>query len=386
MAPRGDISGFYDSLPRLSDFDALTRADSYTPLPQDWVIGAADIEGSTQAIARGQYKTVNMVGAAVISAQINGADGRDFPFVFGGDGAAFAVPPEMAETSAQALAAVQRWAAEEFGLVLRTAQVPVAEVRAAGREVAVARYQVSEDVDYGMFSGGGITWVEAQMKAGAYALPPAPPGTQPDLTGLSCRWANVQAEHGVILSLVIEPVVEVTSADFARLAERVIDIAHALDREGHPVPRSGMKTRWPPPGLDNEAHATRKGRALAWRRLQLLFNTFIAWFFFATGLPLGQFRPEAYRQQVTRNADYRKFDDGLKMTLDSDAATEARLRAELDAAQQAGIIRYGLYRQDEAMMTCIVPSVMQGNHVHFIDGAAGGYAQAAAQIKAAPAT
>ena len=60
---------------------------------------------------------------------------------------------------------------------------------------------------------------------------------------------------------------------------------------------------------------------------------------FATNLPVGRFRPSAYRQQVSRNADYRKFDDGLKMTLDSDAQTEARMRGaqlvttEKDAAR-----------------------------------------------------
>jgi len=34
------------------------------------------------------------------------------------------------------------------------------------------------------------------------------------------------------------------------------------------------------------------------------------------------------------------------------------------------------------MMTCIVPSIMDDNHVHFIDGASGGYTQAATGIKA----
>ncbi len=33
-------------------------------------------------------------------------------------------------------------------------------------------------------------------------------------------------------------------------------------------------------------------------------------------------------------------------------------------------------------MTCLVASPMQRNHVHFIDGAAGGYAMAAAALKA----
>jgi hypothetical protein len=33
------------------------------------------------------------------------------------------------------------------------------------------------------------------------------------------------------------------------------------------------------------------------------------------------------------------------------------------------------------MMTCIVPSILTDDHVHFIDGAAGGYTQAARLMK-----
>jgi len=36
-------------------------------------------------------------------------------------------------------------------------------------------------------------------------------------------------------------------------------------------------------------------------------------------------------------------------------------------------------------MTCFVPSYTSSNHVHFVDGARGGYATAAAAIKARPA-
>jgi hypothetical protein len=45
-------------------------------------------------------------------------------------------------------------------------------------------------------------------------------------------------------------------------------------------------------------------------------------------------------------------------------------------------VRYGLHRQDAAMMTCFTPSVMRSDHVHFIDGARGGYASAATALKA----
>ena len=45
-------------------------------------------------------------------------------------------------------------------------------------------------------------------------------------------------------------------------------------------------------------------------------------------------------------------------------------------------MRYGLHEQDAAMMTCFTPSVMRADHVHFIDGARGGYASAATVLKA----
>jgi hypothetical protein len=45
-------------------------------------------------------------------------------------------------------------------------------------------------------------------------------------------------------------------------------------------------------------------------------------------------------------------------------------------------VRYGLHRQDAAMMTCFTPSALRSDHVHFIDGARGGYASAATALKA----
>lgn len=382
MDTRPDTSDFYDQIPRQASFDALSDPANYVPLPDDWLIGTADIVGSTRAIEKGQYKTVNMVGAAVISAQINDSDGRVFPYVFGGDGAAFACPPNRAKGAAQALSAVQRWAQDEFGLTLRVAQVSVAAIRAAGLDVTVARHAVSADVDYAMFGGGGLSWAEGRMKAGEFTLPPAESGAQPDLTGLSCRWSHIKAQHGTILSLVILPTGDAPGPDFSRLAETVLRIVQTLDRGGHPIPAGGAAVRWPPSGVGLEARASHGKVSVTRRKWQLMFETLFAWFFLRTGIPLGAFRPRHYRRAVTQNADFRKFDDGLKMTLDCDAKTVRRLRDVLNKARDGGIIEYGMFQQDEAMMTCIVPSVMQEDHVHFIDGAAGGYAQAAAQIKA----
>lgn len=371
---------FYDTLPRHVTFSDLTDPGQYAALPQDWVIGTSDIIGSTHAIAGGKYKVVNMIGAAVISAQINAAGGRAFPYVFSGDGAAFAHPAAHAAAARAALAAVQVWAHEEFDLGLRVGLFPVADIRAAGRNVSVARYQVSEGLDFAMFSGGGVRWAEAQMKAGAVTVPPAPSGTQPDLTGLSCRWSHMAARNGTILSLLVQPCEGVPDTAFADLAQQVLDNVRHLERDGHPAPAEGPGTGWPPPGAILEAHASHGALTLAKRKRQILFETAIAWVLLKTGLRIGGFDPVHYRRTVAGNADFRKFDDGLKMTLDCDPDTVKKLTAILDAAKRAGLIRYGLHTQNEAMMTCIVPSIMHDSHVHFIDGAAGGYAQAAMSI------
>ncbi len=374
-------SDFYETLPLWRDFTLLSDPAQFASVPDDWVVGVADIVDSTAQIAQGRYKTVNMVGAAVISAMINALENKPFPYVFGGDGAGFAVPPSAADIAAGALATLRRWAEEEFEMPLRAALVPVAELRKAGKDLRVARYAPSTGVDYAMFAGGGLAWAEAQMKSGRYSVEPAAPNAQPNLTGLSCRWSNSPAQHGQIVSVVVQPTAQATERDFADLAQSVVTMAAELDRSGHPVPENGPPMTWPPPDVGLDAHVSRAGGNLFAQKLKLLGQNLLIALLFLTGKRLGQFEPGHYRRMVSQNADYRKFDDGLKMTLDCDPATLDRLQRMLDEARGRGKIRYGLHVQDEAMMTCFVPSAMRDDHVHFVDGASGGYAKAAEAMR-----
>jgi len=381
MSQTADDTGFFDNLAPQADFAALVARDSFAPVPDGWLIGTADIVDSTGEIGKGRYKAVNMVGAAVIAAMMNAMRGRGFPFVFGGDGASFAVAREDQTLARDVLATVRRWASDEFGMRMRAALVPVTALRAAGHDLRVARFAASAGVDYAMFAGGGLAWAEARMKAGDYAVPAAPPGALPDLTGLSCRWSNLRARNGCILSLVVQPAPGGDAAGFVRVAHQVIEIAGGLSRGGHPVPEEGPGVQYPPPGLALEAQATHGRTPVLRRKLALLAENLIAWLLFKTGRPVGGFDPSGYAAQVSANADFRKFDDGLKMTLDCDASTRARIEEVLARSAGTGAIRYGLFEQDEAMVTCFVPSLEQDNHVHFVDGAAGGYARAAARLK-----
>jgi len=220
------------------------------------------------------------------------------------------------------------------------------------------------------------------MKADQLQIDMAPPGAEPNLAGLSCRWSNVTAVHGEILSLVVAPTSTASERDFADVAQQVVKAVGGLDRSGHPVPKPGPNVGWSSPGLDLEARSLRGSLPLWLFKSLLFFKTVFTWTLFRTDINIGAFDPSRYKGMITANADYRKFDDGLKMTVDCDAATKKQIEAILSEAEARGKVHYGMIAQSEAMVTCFVPSAMQDDHVHFIDGASGGYAGAAAKMKA----
>jgi hypothetical protein len=372
---------FYGSIPVFHGFSSLMDPALYSALPDDWSIGVADIVESTKAIAQARYKAVNMAGASVIAAVTNALAGREFPFVFGGDGASFAVSPDDLERAREALAATATWVKEDLNLVMRVALVPVAAVRAQGFDVRVARFAPSSNLSYAMFSGGGLGWAETAMKRGEFAVPAAPPGAQPDLTGLSCRFEEIPSARGHILSVLVVPARGADPLAFRNLIEDVIALVERSPDAGRPVPPDGPPLRWPPAGVEFEARAARGG-PLFTRRAAVLANTLFVYLIMRFGISVGGFVPKTYVQQVVENSDFRKYDDGLRMILDCTPELEAALTQRLAGAASMGIVRYGLHRQDAAMMTCFTPSALRSDHVHFIDGARGGYATAATALKA----
>ncbi|WP_322516162.1 DUF3095 domain-containing protein [Rhodopseudomonas palustris] len=376
-----DSAAFYDKVAVFSGFRSLMDPALYSALPDDWIIGTADIVDSTRAIAAQRYKAVNMAGASVIAAVTNALDGRDFPFVFGGDGASFAVAPGDLERAREAMAASAAWVSDELELTMRIALVPVAAVRPQGLDVRVARFAPSANVSYAMFSGGGLAWAEAAMKRGEFAVAPAPSGTAPDLTGLSCRFEEIPSAQGVILSVLIVPAPGADPAAFRSLIEEAVARTERSPDAGRPVPSHGPALRWPPAGFDLEARAARGG-SLFKRRIAVLLYTLFIYVVMRLRITVGGFVPRTYIAEVVENSDFRKYDDGLRMILDCTPELADALEQLLAAAASAGVARYGLFRQEAAMMTCFTPSVMRSDHVHFIDGAGGGYASAAITLKA----
>ncbi len=375
---------FYEGLPVVDGFGSLMDPALYAPLPDDWTIGLADIVQSTKAIAEKKYKSVNMAGAAVIAAVTNALGEREFPFVFGGDGASFAVSASDVARAREALAATATWVKSDLDLTMRVALIPIADIRARGLDVRVARFAPSPNVSYAMFSGGGLGWAEAAMKRGEFAVLPSPPDVLPDLTGLSCRFEEIPSANGLILSVIVMPAPGGDPIAFRKLTEGVIALVEKTPNAGRPVPSGGPPFGWPPAGVELEAR-TLRGGSLFRRRASVLAQTLFSYLILRFGISIGGFVPKTYVEQVVANSDFRKYDDGLRMILDCTAELADELEARLVQAAANGIARYGVHRQDAAMMTCFTPSPFRADHVHFIDGARGGYATAATALKSATA-
>ncbi|OAE99652.1 hypothetical protein AYJ54_32715 [Bradyrhizobium centrolobii] len=245
-------------------------------------------------------------------------------------------------------------------------------------DVLVARFAPSSNVTYAMFDGGGLAWAERKLKQGGYTFPRAPMGVTADLTGLSCRFAPIGTKHGVILSLIVVPRDDPTS--FVEFIQELLRTLRSNELGLHPLPVGG-----PPPARtgDHLDHAIKKGSRkmpfAAWAAKGL--RGILARVGTPLGVPVGGSHDAQFRQELVENTDYRKFDDGLRMTVDCSSELADVLDARLEEAQRRGACFFGTHRQLAANLTCFVPSPTRANHVHFVDGASGGYAFAAANLK-----
>jgi hypothetical protein len=182
---------------------------------------------------------------------------------------------------------------------------------------------------------------------------------------------------------------ELDPASFAELIQELMQTLR-LDEPGpHPLPAEGPLPAWTGGHLD---HAIKKGSRkipfAAWAARCLraswaarCLRAVLAWVGALLGLPIGGFHAARFRQELVENTDYRKFDDGLRMTVDCSSELADVIDARLGEAQRRGACFFGTHRQLAANLTCFVPSPTQASHVHFVDGASGGYAFAAANLK-----
>lgn len=382
-------AGFYAALPVLTEFGAVADPASYAPLPADWHVATCDVRNSTRAVEDGNYKHVNTVGASAVTAMLNAAGGLEIPFVFEGDGSAFCVPPQLLEDAKAALLKVQEMAASSFGLELRVATLPVAQVRKAGLDILVARFRVSQNYIQAAFAGGGMAYADKTMKDPATAplceVKAGSVAARGSLEGLECRWQDIPSPHGETVSLMVR-VLAPDAGRAATLYHEVIDKVHEIygtDETSHPVTLPALTPTLSARQLGNEAGVRAFGSGAFGRWLWLMrarWFVVLGWFLMKFGLKTEQTDWSSYKETLYRNTDVRKFNDVYRQILAGTPAQREALDAWLAERYARRELVYGLHVTDRALMTCLVFNY-SAKHLHFIDGADGGLFLAAKQLK-----
>jgi len=384
-----DPYAFYAALPVCPSFADVTRPEVYQALPDDWVVIIGDVEGSTAAIARGQYKDVNLVGSSLLIASFNALGRSDLPFIFGGDGATLALPEAELSRARPAFLATRRMARDGFDLGLRIGVVSMRDIRAAGHDARVARVRLSDRFSLAAFWGGGLGWAEKTVKdplAGArYRIEEYAAPTAETFVGLECRWRGVPSIKGETLALLVQAVAP-NDAGRVRIFTEVVKKLREIfgDSAGeHPIAENQLQIAENLSEYDGETkvHRSQAGplrRALFrfYIRLEGIIGDWLMRHRIMT-LPADW---GSYKKDLVNHSDYRKFDGVLRMVLSATEAQRAELVAWLEQRYRAGELAYGLHISKEALVTCLIFE-REGGHLHFIDGAGGGYALAAAELK-----
>ncbi len=379
---------FYAELAPFDRFTDFADVSAYARLPDDWLVLCADVRGSTRAIEEGRYKDVNLIGAACITAVLNVSGDVEVPFVFGGDGAVIVVPPVLRAAAQVELVALQEMARAKFDLDLRVGVVPVDDLRQRKKDVAVRKYRLSEGNFLAMFSGGGIELAEKLLKSEAgdnpYILKPDMGAGPPSLDGLTCRWEPLKPQGGIMLTMMVKANSNSAAQEkqtMGEVLEAFSDILGSGTSPASPARPDTMKFRWPPRNAWKEALVSSGSRFPVGAYIGVLLTSLVQVWCHALGKKVADYDGATYVDELRANTDYRKYDDMLRMVLDVTEVQADGIDAYLSQRFDAGEVVYGTHRAKSALMTCVVFSLQQGEHVHFVDGAEGGFAMAAVDLK-----
>jgi len=183
-------------------------------------------------------------------------------------------------------------------------------------------------------------------------------------------------------------IVRALSPTEAERTQTYKNLLHAFDRivDGdacHPVKMADLKLNSWLGDYSVEARVRSRGASgpgFAAARRTARKQTLVGKLLAASGMSAGGFDGKLYKSELVDNCDFRKFDDTLRMVVDLNVAEIYRLESRLSAEHRAGRLVYGMHRSGGALITCLVRSYA-GAHVHFVDGAEGGYALAAKELK-----
>ena len=371
---------FYSRLPvnAIPLPDLLMEEHLFFSIPASWHVLITDVKNSTQAALDGQHQTVNLVATGSIVAALNVAFKENIlvPFFFGGDGATFIIPPALLTATMAALLQHRENTLKNFNLNLRVGHVPVEEIYQDGHALKISKLKTSQLFNIPVLLGNGLTYAERKIKGTDIIYPALPVvTTELDMSGMHCRWDKIKppvTTNEVVSLLVIAREGIHQPSVFKEVMEN-IDRIYGSQEIRKPISVNNLRMMASLKKISTEMK-TRLGRFNAWYMLRTFATTAIGKIYFRTK------KGKEYLYSLVDMSDTLVIDGKINTVITGSASQRDELNRVLKALEERGDLLYGLHTSNASVMSCYVRN-MEDQHVHFVDGADGGYTKAAGALK-----
>ena len=371
---------FYSRLPvnEIPLSDLLTEDHLFYRIPSNWHVVITDVKNSTGAVQNGLHETINLIATASIVAVLNIIYKANLtvPFFFGGDGATLIIPPGYLEMVMKALQKHKENTRTNFNLDLRIGQVPVTEIYDKGHDLRISKLRTSELFSIPVLLGDGLLYAEKKIKGPDYMLAPILFTEDPlDLNGMQCRWDRIKPPKNVyeVVSLLA---IARNTANQSLAFKKVIDsmdTIYGTAQSRTPVTVENLRLKSTLAKLGLEVRA-RMGGFNIFNFLNTWIRTNLGYLYFKTR------KGKVYLRNLVSMSDTLVIDGRINTVISGTAEQREMLVNELNELEANGEIIYGLHVSKESVISCYVRNV-NDKHIHFIDGAEGGYTKAAGMIK-----
>lgn len=380
MIPESKSDQFYSRLPanHIPLSDLLLEEHLFYHVPENWHVIVTDIKNSTAAVQNGLHETVNLIATGSIVTVLNIAfkAGITIPFFFGGDGATFILPSSIIDLVMSGLLLYKNNTRDNFDLELRVGEVSVTDIYGEGHDLKISKLRASGTLSIPIVIGNGLNYAEKIIKGESYLLAPLPTaGDELDLSGMQCRWDKIAPPENTqeVVTLLVVGTGKVKQQEAFSKVMRHLDDIYGTPEKRQPISVSKLKWKTTFNKMELEM-LVRLGKINLLSVLGSWLAALTGYVYFQTS------RGKNYLTHLVEMSDTLVMDGKINTVISGTEGQRLELQAVLDQLEEDGEILYGLFVSGESVMSCYVRDLKDG-HIHFVDGAEGGYTKAAGMLK-----
>jgi len=372
-------NNFYDQLLIYPGRPATVLDDpkNFKDFPDDWHIVVADVEGSTEAVANGKQREVNLSAVGCIIAAFNLVRDKEvtFPVFFGGDGVTMVLPPSIFKQVFATLELHREAVKNNWGLNMRLGSLPVDYIYEHEHSLAIARSRPDDMQLIPIIRGSGLVFAEKEIKSGRGHSPKYAIEYALNTEGMECNWTRLPNidESTTTLSLLVSAQKAEDLGYYSKILEE-IDTIYGAHSERTPAHPDAIIEEVGEGSLRSRIIKNLRSKSI-WEHIKALPQLV----FPKTYLRVTD-EGKKFSRKLSALTDDLMLDGNINTVLQGTADQHDALIEFLKSISSDSSVIYGTHISETAVISCRVED-LNGDLIHFIDGDGGGFTQAAKELK-----